>query len=84
MNIYIYTYPIYAYIYIYIYIYIYKGLVIHILDIYVRYILGEPAFVLHVALLQNLDRQKTVYLIKFDILKKLFILVIFKRDISHK
>ena len=71
-------------IYIYIYIYIYKGLVIHILDIYVRYILGEPAFVLHVALLQNLDRQKTVYLIKFDILKKLFILVIFKRDISHK
>ena len=88
MNTYIYTHPIYTYIYIYIYIHIYvyicKELVINILDIYVRYILGEPAFVLDVALLQNLDRQKTVYLIKFDILKKLFILGIFKRDISHK
>ena len=75
---------IYIYIYIHIYVYICKELVINILDIYVRYILGEPAFVLDVALLQNLDRQKTVYLIKFDILKKLFILGIFKRDISHK
>ena len=86
MNIYIYTHPIYTYIYIYIHIYVYicKELVINILDIYTRYILGEPAFVLDVALLQNLDRQKTVYFIKFDILKKLFILGIFKRDISHK